>query len=176
MVALVLLGVTALVAAGQHARILELKDQLESDSTGEWGATVYWGIMREGESSFSLAYQEHNVITNAGRTALRPYIGQTPGNPFNYIGIGTGTGGGVGSTDLVTPFLRAQGTYATPSAYNFTITYTWVAGTFSGQTITEAALFNAASGPTMFNYQSFTGITLQSGDSLQVQFNVQVGS
>ena len=173
---MVLLGVTALVAAGQHARIIELQDQLTSDSTGEWGATVYWRVMREGESSFSLAHAEHNVITNAGRTALRPYIGQTPGNPFNYIGIGTGTGGGVGSTDLVTPFLRAQGTYATPSAYNFTITYTWVAGTFSGQTITEAALFNAATGPTMFNYQSFTGITLQSGDSLQVQFNVQVGS
>lgn len=165
----VILGATVIIS-GQH--ILFIYEQLSSDETiGGWGATVYW------YKNGNFVYSEHNVITNAARTALRPYIGDTAGSPFKYVAVGTGSGGGAGSTQLQSQYsTRGSGTYATVGSYNFTITYEFLAGFFSGQTITEAALFDQASDGVMFNYQDFTGITLNSGDSLEVVFNVQVGS
>jgi hypothetical protein len=133
-------------------------------------------VMRGGESTFTLAWSEHNVITNAGRNQIRDQIGGTAGNAFDYIAIGSGSGGDASSTTLVTEEFRAQGTYAEPTDYNWTITYTWTAGTFSGETITEAGCLNAAAAGILLNYQDFTGITLSASDSLQVQFEFMVTS
>lgn len=124
-----------------------------------------------------LAWSEHNVITNVGRNATREYLGVTGGAAFDYIAIGTGTGGGAASDALQTEVFREQGTYSdTATAYNWTITYTWAAATFSGEVITEAGCFNASSSGVLFNYQDFSGITLTASDSLQVQFEFMVTS
>lgn len=135
------------------------------------------------DSDWHLAYAHHNVICTVGRNATCDYLfNQTfvagAGTAFYYIAIGTGTGGGASSTTLVTEFTRATATYAGVAGvtYNCTLTKTWSAGTFSGQTISEAGVLNAASGGILFNYQSFTGITLASGDSLQVTFQFKIGS
>ncbi|MHC4544160.1 MAG: hypothetical protein ACYTDW_06120 [Planctomycetota bacterium] len=141
----------------------------------EWGATIYMRIYRSGVLLSEEAY--HNVITNAARTALRGHIGDTAVAVWDYLAIGTGSGGGVGSTTLVTETHRDQGTYATVGSYNFTIDYTWGAGNFSGQTITECGVLNAAAAGTLLNYDdSFSRGPLQSTDSLQVTVNFQVGS
>ena len=154
---------------------LELNDIIPiSDKDREWGATIYMRVYRSGVLLAEEAH--HNVITNAGRTALRPYIGQTPGAAFDYIAIGTGTGGGVGSTTLESEAFRAQGTYAAVGSYNFTITYEWIASTFDGETITEAGVLNAAAAGTLLNYDDNFSRTLQSTDSLEVVVNFQVGS
>jgi len=131
-------------------------------------------VMRGDSQQWQLAWSEHNVITNVGKDAIRDQIGGTATGAFHHLAIGTGSGGGVGSTTLVTEFARAEGTYAEPVSYNFTITYTWIAGSFSGQTITEAGCLNLASGGILLNYQDFTGITLTAADSLQVEFEFMI--
>lgn len=130
-----------------------------------------------------LVYEGHNQIQNDGRTTICHYLAEqawvnsnATTNAWHWIAIGTGSGQGVSANTLATEFDRQIGTDAYPSAYNFTITYTWTAGAFDGDTISECGLFNAASGGIMFNYHDFTGITLQTTDSLQVQIEVQVGS
>lgn len=118
----------------------------------------------------------HNFITNAGLLAICDYIGGTSGNPFDYIAIGTGEGQTTSSTTLATEAFRAQGTFAEPVAYNWTITYTFPASTFDGENITEFGCFNAGTGGTMLNYQSDGGRVLTATDSLQVIIEFMVST
>lgn len=137
----------------------------------------------DSDGIIDLIIEGHNQIQNDGRSEVARYIAEeavvnsnASTHAFHWIAIGTGTGQGVSATALATEFDRQIGTDAYPSAYNFTITYTWTAGSFSGQTIQECGLFNEAASGVMFNYHDFTGITLQSTDSLQVEIEVQVGT
>ena len=174
----VLLITTVGYMVAQQAEItrlrLEMNDVLPFSGGLVEGATFYFNVYRDGELVSSEAH--HNVITNAGRTALRGHIGDTTVAVWDYIAIGTGSGGGVGSTTLVTETHRAQGTYATVGSYNFTITYEWGAGNFSSQTITECGVLNSNSGGTLLNYDDSFSRTLESTDSLEVVVNFQVGS
>lgn len=140
----------------------------------DWGATFYFNVYRDGELISRQVY--HNVITDAGRTALRGHIGDTTVAVWDYIAIGTGTGGGTGSTTLETEFDRQQGTYATAGSFNFTITYEWPATSFDGDTITETGVLNAAAAGTLLNYDDSFSRTLELTDSLEVIVNFQVGS
>jgi hypothetical protein len=154
---------------------LELNEVIPLNEFRDWGATIYMNVYRDGVLLSQEAY--HNVITNAGRTALRGHIGDSAVAEWNYLAIGNGTGGGVGSTTLVDEFSRYQGTYAPVGSYNFTITFEWTAGNFSGETITECGVLNAAAAGTLLNYDdSFSRGPLQSTDSLEVVVNFQVGS
>lgn len=158
-----------------HRLQLELDDTIPINDNRDWGATIYLRVYRDGVLLSEEAH--HNVITNAARAALRGHIADSALNVWNYLAIGTSTGGGVGSTTLESEFSRYQGVYATVGSYNFTITFTWTAGNFSGQTITECGVFNDPSAGTMLNYDdSFSRGPLQSTDSLQVVVNFQVGS
>lgn len=169
-----------------HFHTLYLFDYLGFNDPQSQGIDIYDNVkifVKRGDGSWMLAYEGHNQIQNDGRTQVARYIANdgyvasnATTNAWHWIAIGTGTGQGVADTTLATEFDRQQGTDAYPSAYNFTITYTWTAGSFSGQTIQECGLFNEAAAGVMFNYHDFTGITLQSTDSLQVQIEVQVGT
>lgn len=143
------------------------------------GATVYISVMRADESSFTLAHSGHNVMCTAGLNWIRDMLANqttatSSDNTSHYIAIGTGSGGGAGSSALQSEFDRQIGTYAEPVAGNWTLTYTWTAGSFDSDTISEAGCINDSSGGVLLNYQDFTGILLNSGDSLQVQFEFQV--
>jgi len=127
--------------------------------------TVY--VIRDDVKEFWFA--SDNVITDVGRNLARDQIGGTPIAVFDYVEVGTGTGGGVASTALVTPFsTRQQGSYTDVTDYEWEITTTFAAGFFSGQDITEFGCFNAASGPSLFSYVSDGGRVLTAADSLQV--------
>lgn len=127
--------------------------------------TVY--VIRDDVKEFWFA--SDNVITNVGRNLARDQIGGTPIAVFDYVEVGTGTGGGVGSTALVTPFsTRQQGAYTDVTDYEWEITTTFAAGFFDGEDITEFGCFNAASGPSLFSYVSDAGRVLTAADSLQV--------
>ena len=127
--------------------------------------TVY--VIRDGVKDFWFA--SDNVITNVGRNLARDQIGGTPIAVFDYVEVGTGTGGGAASTALVTPFsTRQQGSYTDVTDYEWEITTTFAAGFFDGEDITEFGCFNAASGPSLFSYVSDAGRVLTAADSLQV--------
>lgn len=154
--------------------LILINDQNSNDSA-DFFATVYYTVKTHGEVVFTAS--DHNLITDAGRTALRGHIGDTAVAVWDYIGIGTGTGGTTASTDVVTPYsTRGQGTYATVGSFNFSITYEFAAGFFSGQTITEAGCFNGATGNTMLSYDDSFSRTLYASDSLEIVFMFQVGS
>lgn len=159
----------------QEARIQRLERGDIIPFNDGWGATIHIEIYRSG----LLLSEEvhHNVITNAARSALRGHIADSTLAVWNYLAIGTGTGGDATSTTLVTEYSRYQGTYTTVGSYNFTISFTWTAGNFSGQTITEIGVFNDATAGTMLNYDdSYSRGPLLATDSLQVTANFQVGS
>ena len=174
----ILVGAVGYAAIGQAYQI-GLNEGLgvnrDSDVPTIHGHLTVW--VRRGDSQvWILAFSAHNLITNYGRNATREYLGEANGAAFDYIEVGTGTGGGAGDNALQTPYsTRQQGTYSdTATAYNWTITTTFAAGFFGGETITEAGCFNASTSGTMFNYQDFSGITLSASDSLQVQFEYMV--
>ena len=127
--------------------------------------TVY--VIRDGLKEFW--FSSDNVITDVGRNLARDQIGGTPIAVFDYVEVGTGTGGGTSSTALVTPFsTRQQGSYTDVTDYEWEITTTFAAGFFDGEDITEFGCFNAASGPSLFSYVSDAGRVLTAADSLQV--------
>jgi hypothetical protein len=136
---------------------------------------IYMRTYRDGFLLSEEAY--HNVITNAVRAALRGHIADSALAVWKYLAIGTGSGGGTASTTLETEFSRYQGTYATVGSYNFTISFTWTPGNFSGETITECGVFNDATVGVMLNYDdSFSRGPLLASDTLQVIVNFQIGS
>lgn len=141
----------------------------------DWGATIYMRVYRSGVLLSEESY--HNVITDAGRSALRGHIADSTVNVWKYMAIGTSTGGGASSTTLENEYSRYAGVYATVGSFNFTLTFTWTAGNFSGQTITEFGVFNDPTTGTILNYDdSFSRGPLTGTDSLQVIANFQVGS
>jgi hypothetical protein len=151
------------------------REEPESALHGHLTVMVY----RADTGVWELAWSEHNVITNAGRDLIRDYLSNDTltgldTQAFNYIAIGTGSGGGASSTTLQTEFDRQIATYAEPYSYNFTLTYTWAASSFDGDTISEAGVLNDATTGTLLNYQDFSGITLTSSDSLQVTFEFMI--
>lgn len=142
-----------------------------------FGAYMSFLVIHEDGSSV-LAWSGHNTMTTVGLNACRWYISGVPAANanFTWIAIGTGSGGGVGSTALATEAFRASATFenTTTAAGNWTLTYTWTAGTFSGEAITEAGVLNAATGGILLNYQDFAAITLSASDSLQVTFEFEI--
>lgn len=124
---------------------------------------------------FVVVLSTDNVITNSGKNLARDQIGGTAANTFQYLQTGTGTGGGAGSNDLITPFgARQLGSYAEPVAYNWTITTTFAAGYYDGETITEFGCFNAVSSGDMWSYYEDAGRVVTAADSLQVVWEYMI--
>ena len=155
----------------------ELNEVIPLTNVRDWGAVI---SMKTYRADVLLSEESHhNVITDALRSALRGHIADSTLALWKYLAIGTSTGGGAGSTILVSEYSRYLGEYATVGSYNFTLSFTWTAGNFSGQTITEFGLFNDPSADTgvMFNYDDdFSRGPLTAEDALQVTVNVQIGS
>lgn len=176
LVVALLVGTVGFMIAQQN-RIIQLERGEIIPISGDlsWGATIYMRIFRDGVLLSEEVH--HNLITNAGRSALRGHIADSTVNVWNYLAIGTSTGGDATSTTLVAEYSRYQAVYATVGSYNFTLTFTWTAGNFSGQTVTEYGVLNAAAAGTLLSYDdNFSRGPLQSTDSLQVTANFQVGS
>lgn len=163
----------------QESRIQTLQLQLDEEIRANaeleknWGATYYLSVIRGGIVIWQAS--QHNLIPNAGRAALRGHIANSTLAVWNYIAIGTGSGGGVGSTTLTTEIFRALGTYALAGSYNFTLTKTWPASTFSGETVTEYGVFNNPTTGIMLSYQDGLSRTLEETDALQVIVNFYIG-
>lgn len=117
-------------------------------------------------------------LTTDGWDALTKQAGDTSAQPasFNYVAVGVGTTAfDAAQTTLVSETTtlglgRAQGTFShTDDTKIWTITKTF---TSTGSiTVTEAGLFNAASGGTMLARQTFTR-SLVATDTLEVTFSI----
>lgn len=155
---------------GYTQATIHLSESFDTDDSKDFDGYMTFTVTKEDGSSV-IAWEGHNSITTAGLNAIREQIAGTQTADFDYIAIGSGTGG---TTTLNAEEFRAQGTYATGTTGVYTITYTWNAGTFTAETITEAGCFNAAADGIMLNYQTFSGIALTATDSLEVEFEFTI--
>lgn len=187
---LVVLAVGMQIGFHYHKTLYE--DVAISDGGGTTEETFYiagylYVEYKRGDGDWILHHYGSNVLCNVGKNYTRHLIADqtwvnnnATTNAMRMINIGEGNGGGASSTNLTTYFDGQIGTFAlVKSTNNYTLTYTWSAGAFGGETIQESGisdidLFNAAA--VIFNYQDFTGITLQATDSLQITWEVQIGT
>jgi hypothetical protein len=118
------------------------------------------------------------VVTNTGRGIVTNRLKGAGTEPLN-VGWGTGAGtagvtdttlftealvsGSAGGTDHTAGVSTQQTTTVTNDTYQVVATRT-ATGAFS---VTNAGLWDAASGGTLFLKGDFTGIGLASGDSIQ---------
>jgi hypothetical protein len=124
-----------------------------------------------------------NIVTNAGLNHLKEFLGQGNAGSVNasIITVGNGTAPVAGSTTLnneITDcgFGRRGPTYASIGTGNWSLTYTWTDASCNGLVVNTTGLFNASSGGTMFAGNSFTSVTLQSSDQLNVTWTIWVTS
>lgn len=116
------------------------------------------------------------LLVNGGKAIVTNRI-KGAGTEPNYVAWGTGAGTTAATdTTLFTEVgSRTAGTSTQQTTSTTNDTYQ-VVGTLtagSTQTITNAGLFDASSSGNLFVKGDFTGITLNSGDSIQFTFKTQ---
>jgi hypothetical protein len=128
---------------------------------------------------------KHNLLTNSGRDWMHAqvYTNTAAGDRgAGYIALTTSTTtpaatdtllaseittGGLERADATTK-THSSGTNSTTLQHTFTSSATHTA-------VIKAALFNAASSGTMAHINTFTSVTLQSADTLQVTWTLTLG-
>jgi len=120
-----------------------------------------------------------NLIVGDGMDWLAQYLTSNPGSAMAYTAVGTGgTDPTVNDTALEGEV--ARNTFATnTSSNNVWITVTTFAGAADSITsvaLTEAGVFNAATGGTMFQRLTGTIATLGNSDFLKLTIETTIGS
>jgi hypothetical protein len=144
-------------------------------------------VIRDGKVIFSEV--NHNLKTTGGIDAIASQMANTSTQAAsgNYIALTSDAGapaagdcaaGSVTCTltgEISTNGLsRSQATYAhTNGQATYTLTKTWTAsGTVTN--VQKAGVFNAASSGTMIFENTFTAVTLNSGDQLQITWTITI--
>ena len=133
---------------------------------------------RNGEGVVVQKIEKQNLIVNNGKELIAKLIGNVSSpNPASYIQIGTGTtAADVTQTGLTTYFAEDTTTNAYEASYKLKLDADWSSGTFSGQNITEAGVFDGAQAgvPIMLSRQVFSAINLTVSDSLTITWRITV--
>jgi hypothetical protein len=137
-------------------------------------------VLRDGQEIYH--HEDHNLITTAGQDFIRQQIGETSSgnigtNGANYIALSSNTATPAASDTTLTGEIttgglaRAQGTYAEVSTDQFTITKTFTASA-THTSVQKAGLFTASSSGTMMAENTFTSVSLASGDQLTITWTI----
>ena len=117
------------------------------------------------------------LLVNTGKAIVTNYLNSGAATQPKYVAWGTGAGT-TGATDTtlfteVTPRVSGTTSQVTTSTTNdtFQVVGTQTAGT--SETITNAGLFDASTSGNLFVKGDFTGIPLNTSDSIQFTFKVQ---
>ena len=117
------------------------------------------------------------LLVNTGKAIVTNYLNGGAATQPKYVAWGTGAGT-TAATDTtlfteVTPRVSGTTSQVTTSTTNdtFQVVGTQTAGT--SETITNAGLFDASTSGNLFVKGDFTGVALNSGDSIQFTFKVQ---
>ena len=117
------------------------------------------------------------LLVNTGKAIITNYLNGGAATQPKYVAWGTGAGT-TAATDTtlfteVTPRVSGTTSQVTTSTTNDTyqVVGTQTAGTT--ETITNAGLFDASTSGNLFVKGDFTGVPLNSGDSIAFTFKVQ---
>lgn len=145
----------------------------DSDITADGGATDdnVQIVLRGPDGEIKQEETVHNLITTVGRNAIVERLDSSPTTSQpTHMAIGTGgTGPAAGDTALTTELDRNALTSNTSSANVLTMVGDWAAGDGTGA-ITEAGIFNASSGPSLYARAVFATINKAAGDTLSIQW------
>lgn len=115
-----------------------------------------------------------DIFTDVGETLVADYVDGTASAPANwYVAWGTGAGTAAkGDTTLFTEAAEARvtATESQPAGNQNRLVGTITSA--SGQTITNAGVFDASTVGNMLLKSDFTGIVLANGDSIQFTFDL----
>lgn len=117
-----------------------------------------------------------NLVVTSGKNYIAAKIAATTNSPaaMTHMAIGTGTSTpGASDTALGTQTGRVSLSGSVVSTNTITYTATFPAGTGDGA-ITEAGVFNAASGGTMLCRTTFPVVNKASGDTIAITWVVTV--
>lgn len=117
------------------------------------------------------------VFSNAGKAIVTARLKGSGTEPI-YVAWGTGAGTAANTdTTLFSESAEARtagtSTQQTTTATNDTYQVVGTIVATAGRTITNAGLFDAASGGNMFMKGDFTGVVLNAGESIQFTNSVQ---
>lgn len=115
------------------------------------------------------------VVTNSGRELITDITDGTTASPGTFY-ISSGTGAGTAAITDTTLFTEvSESRVAATKSQPITTTNRFAATqTYTGsKTITNAAVFSAASAGTMIVKGDFTGIAVASGDSIEFTIDLQ---
>jgi hypothetical protein len=183
--------VTPVIGAGQigERTIEENHVNISARHCGKYGVQYLSGrelevaqtLCASDPTTLYYTHTDHNLRTNAGGDAQASQMGNTATQAAacNYIALSNdATAPAAGDTTLASEIAanglsRAQGTYAhTNGTSSFTIQKVFTAtGTQASQ---KTGLFNAASSGTLCFENTYTQVTVNSGDTLTVTWTINI--
>jgi len=117
------------------------------------------------------------LLVNTGKAIVTNYLNGGAATQPKYVAWGTGAGTTSASdTTLfteVTPRVSGTTSQVTTSTTNDTFQVVGTQAAATTETITNAGLFDASTSGNLFVKGDFTGVPLNSGDSIQFTFKVQ---
>lgn len=142
----------------------------------------YDGLPMKGEVEIILTkpdgtqtVEKCNLIVNTGKNFAANALLNVSSSPFTHMAIGTGTtAAALTDTALESQLVRQAFTSSNVTANVVTMSTTYAAGAGTGS-ITEAGLFNASSGGTMFSRVVFPVVSKGAADSLTINWTVTAG-
>ena len=132
------------------------------------------GELLDNKGNLKQKFIKHNLITNVGYDFLcNCFANATRPDPMEYIAVGTGTTApALTDTTLVAEIERLKAGYSHTSADKFlTLSATFGAGVATGA-LTEAGIFNAATGGIMFDRVTYPVINKEELDTYIISFTL----
>ena len=120
-------------------------------------------------------YERRNMFVLSGRNVVRDYIANESPAGATHVAVGTGTTGAVDSdTTLQTEVFRGAVTKITKNSSFLDIFYYLPSTAANGSTLTEAGIFNASSGGSMFARAIYTGISKTSSIAVTYDWTLTI--
>ena len=148
---------------------MRLSDNIEQPDEG-----VIYGhmraVLRGPDGKIKTVREVKNLIVDVGRDGIMEQLVAAPATAKpTHMAVGTGAvAPAAGNTALGAEVDRNALTTKTRSAGVLTMVGDWAAGDATNAALTEAGVFNAASGPSMYSRATFTAIDKQAADTLQI--------
>lgn len=112
----------------------------------------------------------HNLVVDAGRNLLRDFLNRASVVGISHFGVGTGTAAVTAAdTSLQTQVFRDVFTRVVTDVGRLQVQYYLASGSANGHALTEAGLFNAATGGVMYARVRFAS-TIAKTSSIAVTF------
>jgi len=145
---------------------------------GEFQSLVNVEILLKREGKIIDRRELHNVATTAGKQHIADQLASTHDEAeMSHMAIGTGSDAGADPTALTTELSRktldSRDQLSGADANKVEYKATWAAGEGTGA-ITEAGIFNAASGGTLLCYAYFPAINKGANDELVITWTVSI--